>query len=194
MTIREALLKDVEEIIDIYRPYVLETAITFEYEVPDVEEMEKRIREREGRYPFLVAEENGRVLGYAYLSPFKERSAYDWSAETSIYIRREERGRGLGSALLSALEKESRKMNLLSLEACIAIPHSSPDSHLTDESVKFHERKGYVRRAYFPSSGYKFNSWYDMVWMEKELNPHTVPPKSVIWYGMVEDKLRWACL
>lgn len=190
MTIREALLKDAEEIIDIYRPYVLETAITFEYEVPAVEEMEKRIREREGRYPFLVAEENGRVLGYAYLSPFKERSAYDWSAETSIYVRREERGRGLGSALLGALEKESRKMNLLSLEACIATPHSSPDSHLTDESVKFHERKGYVRRAYFPSSGYKFNSWYDMVWMEKELNPHTVPPKSVIWYGMVEDKLR----
>ena len=81
MTIREALLKDAEEIIDIYRPYVLETAITFEYEVPAVEEMEKRIREREGRYPFLVAEENGRVLGYAYLSPFKERSAYDWLRE-----------------------------------------------------------------------------------------------------------------
>ena len=96
MKIREALLKDAEEIIDIYRPYVLETAITFEYEVPAVEEMENRIREREGRYPFLVAEENERVLGYAYLSPFKERSAYDWSAETSIYIRREERGRGLG--------------------------------------------------------------------------------------------------
>ena len=77
MKIREALLKDAEEIVDIYRPYVLETAITFEYEVPAVEEMEKRIREREGRYPFLVVEENGRVLGYAYLSPFKERSAYD---------------------------------------------------------------------------------------------------------------------
>ena len=151
MTIREALLKDAEEIIDIYRPYVLETAITFEYEVPAVVEMENRIREREGRYPFLVAEENGRVLGYAYLSPFKERSAYDWSAENSINVRREERGRGLGSALLGALEKESRKMNLLSLEACIATPYSSPDSHLTDESVKFHERKGYGRRDYLPS-------------------------------------------
>ena len=190
MVIRRAREEDAEAILDIYTPYVLNTAITFEYTPPTIKEMRSRIQERKEKYPFIVLEDEGKIVGYAYLSPFKKREAYDWSAETSIYIRREERGRGLGSALLSALEKESRNMNLLSLEACIAIPHSSPDSHLTDESVKFHERKGYVRRAYFPSSGYKFNSWYDMIWMEKELNPHTVPPKSVIWYGMVKDKLR----
>ena len=188
MTIREALLKDAEEIIDIYRPYVLETAITFEYEVPAVEEMEKRIREREGRYPFLVAEENGRVLGYAYLSPFKERSAYDWSAETSIYLDFTLRGKGYGTVLLNALEKEAGKMNLLSLDACIAVPREE-SRYLTDQSRQFHEKRGYKTVAHFPFSGYKFGTWFDMIWMEKEIGEHTTTPKKVIWYGDVKDRV-----
>ena len=188
MTIREALLKDAEEIIDIYRPYVLETAITFEYEVPAVEEMEKMIREREGRYPFLVAEENGRVLGYAYLSPFKERSAYDWSAETSIYLDSSFRGKGYGTVLLNALEKEAGKMNLLSLDACIAVPREE-SRYLTDQSRRFHEKRGYKTVAHFPFSGYKFGTWFDIIWMEKEIGEHTTTPKKVIWYGDVKDRV-----
>ena len=188
MKIREALLKDAEEIIDIYRPYVLETAITFEYEVPAVEEMEKRIREREGRYPFLVAEENERVLGYAYLSPFKERSAYDWSAETSIYLDFTLRGKGYGTVLLNALEKEAGKMNLLSLDACIAVP-SEESRYLTDQSRRFHEKRGYKTVAHFPFSGYKFGTWFDIIWMEKEIGEHTTTPKKVIWYGDVKDRV-----
>ena len=188
MKIREALLKDAEEIVDIYRPYVLETAITFEYEVPAVEEMEKRIREREGRYPFLVAEENERVLGYAYLSPFKERSAYDWSAETSIYLDFTLRGKGYGTVLLNALEKEAGKMNLLSLDACIAVPREE-SRYLTDQSRRFHEKRGYKTVAHFPFSGYKFGTWFDIIWMEKEIGEHTTTPKKVIWYGDVKDRV-----
>ncbi|MGN1163653.1 MAG: GNAT family N-acetyltransferase [Candidatus Ornithospirochaeta sp.] len=188
MRVRRALESDASRIREIYAPYVEETAITFEYEVPSIAEMRGRIREREGKYPFLVLEDDdGVVEGYAYLSPFKERSAYDWCAETSIYISRYMRGKGLGSLLLSRLEEEAKKMNLLSLYACIAIPGESQDPYLTDQSEIFHSRHGYTRTGYFPSSGYKFSRWYHMIWMEKEIGKRIVPPKSVIWYGKVED-------
>ena len=84
MIVRQAEIADAEEILDIYRPYVEDTAITFEYTPPSIDEMENRIKERKGKYPFLVLENDERILGYAYLSPFKERDAYNWSAETSI--------------------------------------------------------------------------------------------------------------
>lgn len=140
MKVRQAEVDDAEEILEIYKPYVENTAVTFEYTPPSLEEMENRIIERKGKYPFLVLENDDRILGYAYLSPFKERDAYNWSAETSIYLRLNQRGRGFGTILLEALEKEARKMNLLSLDACIAIPRGKTE-HLTDQSMKFHEKR-----------------------------------------------------
>ena len=141
MKVRQAEVDDAEEILEIYKPYVENTAVTFEYTPPSLEEMENRILERKGKYPFLVLENDDRILGYAYLSPFKERDAYNWSAETSIYLRLNQRGRGLGTILLEALEKEARKMNLLSLDACIAIPRRDTE-YLSGQSMKFHEKRG----------------------------------------------------
>ena len=188
MIVRQAEIADAEEILDIYRPYVEDTAITFEYTPPSIDEMENRIKERKGKYPFLVLENDERILGYAYLSPFKERDAYNWSAETSIYFRCNLRGKGLGTMLLEALEKEAGKMNLLSLDACIAIPRGKTE-YLTLESMKFHEKKGYRTVAHLPSSGYKFGEWFDMIWMEKELGEHTSTPKDVVWYGDVKNRI-----
>lgn len=188
MKVRSAEIKDGEKILSIYTPYVLNTAITFEYTPPTISEMERRIEERRGRYPFLVLEEGEEILGYAYLSPFKEREAYSWSAETSIYLKMDIRGKGLGSILLEALEEEARKMNLLTLDACIAVPTVETE-YLTDQSRIFHEKKGYKSVAHFPQSGYKFGHWFDMIWMEKVLGEHTSLPKSIVWYGNVENRV-----
>ncbi|MGN1190760.1 MAG: GNAT family N-acetyltransferase [Candidatus Ornithospirochaeta sp.] len=188
MLVRSAEIKDGEEILSIYTPYVQSTAITFEYTPPTISEMEERIEERRGKYPFLVLEDGNEILGYAYLSPFKEREAYSWSAETSIYLKMDIRGKGLGSILLEALEEEARKMNILTLDASIALPREETE-YLTDQSKLFHEKRGYNTVAHFPQSGYKFGYWFDMIWMEKVLGDHTSTPKSVIWYGDVKDRI-----
>ena len=106
ITIRPANLADAQAIQAIYAPYVEKTAITFEYEVPSVQEFEKRISNTIERYPYLVAEEDGQVLGYAYASTYYARTAYDWTTELSIYLNEDARGRGLGSQLYGALEEE----------------------------------------------------------------------------------------
>ena len=94
--LRTAGEEDAEALLDIYAPYVEHTAVSFEYEVPSVEEFRERIRRIRERYPYLLAESEGEILGYAYASPFHERRAYDWAAETSIYLRRDRRRQGLG--------------------------------------------------------------------------------------------------
>lgn len=109
LTIRPASLSDAQAIQAIYAPYVEKTAITFEYEVPSVQEFEKRISKTLEKYPYLVAEENDQVLGYAYASTYYARTAYDWTTELSIYLHEDARGRGLGSQLYDALEEELEK-------------------------------------------------------------------------------------
>ena len=101
MKIRIATPEDAGALVEIYRPYVENTSITFEYEVPSVSEFETRIRTTLKKYPYLVAEENGEALGYAYVSAFKGRSAYDWSVETSIYVKQGFGKKGIGKQLLS---------------------------------------------------------------------------------------------
>ena len=99
VTIRPAAPEDAPALLAIYAPYVRETAVTFEYEVPTPEEFAGRIRRTLERYPYLTAQCGGEVLGYACAGPFKERAAYGWSVETTIYLRQDQRGRGLGRAL-----------------------------------------------------------------------------------------------
>lgn len=117
LTIRPASLSDAQAIQTIYAPYVEKTAITFEYEVPSVQEFEKRISKTIEKYPYLVAEENGQVLGYAYASTYYARTAYDWTTELSIYLHEDARGRGLGSQLYDALEEELKKTRLLAFSS-----------------------------------------------------------------------------
>ena len=99
ITIRTAAVDDAAALLAIYAPYVEQTAITFEYEVPSLEEFQGRIAHTLRRYPYIVAVENGEILGYAYTGPFGERAAYSWSVETSIYLRQDVRGKGLGKRL-----------------------------------------------------------------------------------------------
>lgn len=176
---RTAKAEDAEALLKIYAPYVKDTAISFEYEVPSVEEFGGRIARTLERYPYIVAEKDGVIMGYAYVSTFHERKAYDWAVETSIYMRRECRGNGYGRQLYQALEDILKKQHVSNLYACIAYVEPE-DEHLTNASMHFHERLGYKLTGTFKKCGYKFNKWYDMIWMEKIIGEHPENPEPFI--------------
>lgn len=174
--IRPVTVADAEALLQIYAPYVTETAITFEYEVPTLSEFRSRIAHTLEQYPYLAAvQKDGRIVGYAYASAFKGRPAYNWSVETSIYIARDCRGQHIGSLLYDALEGILKAQNVSNACACICASY--------DASILFHENRGYRLVATFHKSGYKDFKWHDMVWMEKVLAPHEIPPKDFIPYS-----------
>lgn len=184
--IRPAIPDDGERLAAIYRPYVEETAITFEYEAPSAEEFSSRIAHTLERYPYLVAadrEDPSHILGYAYAGMYYGRAAYAWSAETSIYVAQDARRRGTGSLLHSELLKELGRRGIQNVYACItAIPEDrADDAHVTDASIRFHERQGYRMIGRFRKCGYKFGTWYDVVWMERLIGEHPTPAPRLSW-------------
>ena len=191
-TLRVAVPEDAAELVEIYAPYVLNTAITFEYTVPTEAEFKERIENTLTRYPYFVASDaQGRAAGYAYASSFKERAAYAHAAELSVYVREDLRHQGVGRLLYSALEESLTLMGLVSAEACIACPAVPADPYLDDNSVRFHEHLGYVRVAHFKSCGYKFGRWYDMVWMEKHLRAPVCPAPALHDFDEIKDSLKF---
>ena len=179
ITLRTAALPDAERLLEIYRPYVEETAITFEYTVPTMEEFRGRMARVLEKYPYLVAERDGTIVGYAYAGPFVGRAAYDWSVETTIYLDRAVRRQGIGGRLYAALETALAAMGILNLNACIGYPREE-DEYLNRNSAQFHAHLGYRMVGEFHRCGYKFGRWYDMVWMEKLLGEHPAVPAPVI--------------
>lgn len=177
--IRAATVDDAAQLLAIYTPYVEKTAITFEYDVPSLAEFTQRIERTLQKYPYIVAEKNNHILGYAYSGTFINRAAYDWSAEVTIYLREDQRQKGLGRKLYEALENISRAQNILNLNACIAYTNAE-DEYLTNNSVQFHHHLGYRMVGVFHQCGYKFGKWYDMVWMEKLLDAHPIKPSPII--------------
>ena len=178
--IRPAALEDVPALLDIYAPYVRETAVSFEYQVPSPEDFAGHVRRTLARYPYLVAQEGSAILGYAYAGPFAARAAYQWGAETTIYLRRDRRGKGLGRALYQTLEQILILQNIQNLNACIADPVQEEDPYLTGASAAFHAKLGYQLAGRFHRCGYKFGRWYDMIWMEKLLGSHPDQPPAVL--------------
>ncbi len=176
VAIRPATEQDAAALLKIYAPYVQNTAITFEYTVPTVEDFKARIANTLKKYPYLVAEQNGRPLGYAYTGPFKERAAYEWAVETSIYLDPSARKMGLGRQLYTALEAVSKAQGILNFNACIACTNQ-PDEHLNNNSVQFHHHLGFTTVGTFCQCGYKFGIWYNMVWVEKLLAKHPAAPR-----------------
>ena len=170
--IRMAKPEDAAALVEIYAGYVKNTAITFEYEVPSVKEFEKRIRTTLEKYPYLIAETENGIEGYAYVSAFKTRAAYEWSVETSIYVKQDARMAGVGSGLYEALERILKAQNIINLNACITYPNL--------QSIAFHEKFGYKKVAHFSKSGYKLGKWHDIIWMEKMIGEHENPPKELI--------------
>lgn len=171
MHLRPATEADAAALLDIYAHYVRHTAITFEWEVPTLDDFAQRIRSITAHYPYLVAEHDGVPVGYAYASTFKGRAAYDWCVETSIYVHHQHIGEGLGRLLLDGLEDELRRRGFLNVYACIATTPVD-DEYLTNHSVHCHRHMGYRLCGEFLQCGYKFGRWYNMVWMEKMLGEH----------------------
>lgn len=197
ITIRPATPDDAEALLSIYAPYVEHTAITFEYEVPSVEEFRERIVHTLQLYPYIVAErkpagnaaavsENAEhaahegtpapstpaeIVGYAYAGPLHARAAYAWSVETSIYVKESEKKSGIGKTLYLALEKILAAQNITNVNACIASPVVD-DEYLNHNSIQFHEHFGYSMVGEFHKCAYKFGRWYNMVWMEKIIAEH----------------------
>lgn len=164
--IRKATISDCNELLDIYSYYVKNTAISFEYDVPTKEEFAGRINNISKKYPYLVAIHNDKIVGYAYANTFKNRKAYDFSVETTIYIDKDFHHFGIGRKLYTELEKELKEKNIRNMYACIAYTEKE-NEYLTNASKKFHEAMGFNLVGTFHKTGLKFNQWFDMIWMEK---------------------------
>ena len=164
-TVRPAEPSDAAELLGIYAPFVRETTVSFEDEVPGVEEFARRIESARERFCYLVAIDNatGKAAGYAYYGTFRERSAYRFCAETSIYLAPEHRGRGLGSLLLEALEALMALQGIRMSEACITSDNLG--------SIEFHKRHGYRICGEHTTCGFKLGQWLSVTWMEKRVLP-----------------------
>ena len=287
-TFRVARPEDAEALLAIYAPYVEETAITFEYEVPSVEAFRARIAHTLATYPYIVAVEeqeanagtghvdgasvscidraeanadtahvdgasvssapasgadevteahrtSERIIGYAYVGRLHERAAYDWSVETSIYVDRGAQKHGLGRQLYERLEAILRAMNIISVNACIAYPGTmntvaaadrlqdahigigdpntadrtrkdlregsadsgvdiGEDPYLNTNSPDFHAHLGYQLVGHFHACAYKFDRWYDMIWMEKWIAPHPAKPEAMISFPELPEEVVERCL
>ncbi len=169
--IRTVTVDDAKEILKIYRYYVENTAVSFEYEVPSLDEFKSRIENTLKKYPYLAAVYKGEIKGYAYAGAFHPRAAYRWSAETTIYVAHDVQKCGIGRKLYDALEQELKKMGIRNLYACIGYPKEE-DEYLTKNSAQFHEHLGFLQAGRFQQCGCKFGRWYDMIWMEKIIGEH----------------------
>lgn len=187
--IRVAKEADAPQLLAIYAWYVEHTAITLECIVPTEEEFRGRIRKTLQRYPYLVLEEEGTILGYAYAGPLNTRQAFDWSVECSIYVAHGQRGQGLGNRLYTALEQALALQQVVNLSACIAWPEVE-DEYLTRNSVGYHSHRGYTMVGQFHRCAFKFGRWYGMVWMEKHIAPHAVPPAPFRPFDEIREQLR----
>ena len=172
MSIRQATVQDVPQILEIYAHYIENTAISFEYTVPGIREFTQRFLGITERFAWLVWEEDGKILGYAYGSLPFERAAYQWCAEASIYLRPEAQGKGIGKKLYAALEEILQQQGYKKVYAIITTAN--------EPSIAFHKAVGYRLTATMPDCGYKFGKWYGTVWMEKELNNWAVPPREPV--------------
>lgn len=158
MNIRSVNSEDSAQIAEIYNYYIKNTHQTFETEPLSAEEMQIRISETQEKYPFLVAEEDGEIFGYAYAAQFKLRQAYAYSAEVSIYVKSAAKQKGIGTRLYEKLFEELAQTNIHALVAGISLPN--------DASIIFHEKLGFSKVAHFRQIGYKLGRWVDVGYWE----------------------------
>lgn len=159
--IRRAAAGDAAALLDIYAPYIRDTAITFEYDVPAAEEFAARIGDIARTHPYLVCERDGRPVGYAYAHNIRERAAYDWAAELSVYLAPAAQGQGAGTALYRCLIDLLAMQNLRILYGCVTLPN--------EKSERLHEKLGFAPVGVWHGAGWKFGRWHDVGWLEKRL-------------------------
>jgi phosphinothricin acetyltransferase len=158
---RDARRADASALLEIYRPCVTDTAISFELEPPSVAEFEERIASAQSQWAWLVAERDGEIAGYAYATSFRTRAAYRWSAETSAYVHAAHRGQGVARALYERLLGVLADKGCCTAYAGIALPNEA--------SVALHRSLGFAPVGVFRRAGRKFGAWHDVAWWQKEL-------------------------
>jgi len=166
--VRPATADDAAACAAIYAPYVRDTAITFETDVPDAAELAARIAAHAASHAWLVLERDREIVGYAYAYRFSERAAYDWSCETSIYLAPGARGRGAGSALYAALLPMLAERGYLRAFARIALPNPA--------SMAFHERFGFTTSGVLRKVGWKLGAWHDVAYLQRDLGDPDAAP------------------
>ena len=167
-TIRAVRAEDAAAIAAIYRPYVEETVVSFEEEAPDAAEMARRIAATTATYPWLVAEVDGALAGYAYGRPYNPRAAYRWTCETGIYLDRTARGRGIGRTLYGALLTALAARGFVSAIALISVPNP--------ESTRFHEALGFSAVGIVRGVGFKHGAWHDVGYWQRDLAERPIAP------------------
>lgn len=167
-SVRMARADDVPAILAIYAPFVRDTSASFEYEPPTLEEMERRLREVQQNYPWLVCERAGQVAGYAYASRFRSRTAYQWTAEVAVYVHPDHHRRGVAGTLYRALFERLRAQGYRTAVAGIALPNAG--------SVALHRSVGFQPVGVFQRVGFKHGQWHDTGWWQLDLGGDADPP------------------
>ena len=183
-TIRRAAEADAEKLLEIYKPYITDTAITFEYDVPSAADFEGRIREIAADYPYLVCERDGVIIGYAYAHRIRERAAYDWDVELSIYLAQGTHGRGIGTTVLACLIDLLEMQGLRHLYSCVTLPN--------EKSIRMQRRLGFADAGIWHDSGWKFDGWHDVAWLEKHVG--SGKPQPVTRFPAIDEKNIQECL
>ena len=171
ISLRQARTADAAALLEIYAPYVTETSVTFETEVPTLSEFTRRVQEITAQFSYLVAEEDGVILGYAYAHPYHERAAFHWTVETSIYVRMDAHRRKIGTRLYEALLALLRLQGVHTACAVITLPN--------DRSMAFHGKLGFVHGGSLPAVGYKFDRWYGVAYCYARLRSLEETPASL---------------
>lgn len=175
--IRSAAPQDAPYILGVYAPYVLGTSVSFETEVPSLEEFRRRVQETQAKFPWLVCEDDGRVVGYAYASPHRSRCAYEWSVESTVYIEAGYQRKGIGTRLYRELFRLLKAQGVVNVFAGITQPNEG--------SVSLHESLGFVPIGRFKDVGFKQGKWWDVGWwqlqLQKPVQPTSLstPPKEL---------------
>jgi phosphinothricin acetyltransferase len=167
LTIRLAIPEDAEQVQAIYAPYC-HTPISFEMEPPGVAEMRGRLAKVLGQYPWLICDDGGEVLGYAYATRHRERAAYRWSVDTTIYVRQGRHRRGVGRALYTSLLAVLPLQGYVNAYAGVTLPYPA--------SVGLHEAMGFQPVGVYRQVGFKCGAWHDVAWYERPLQPRPAEP------------------
>lgn len=187
VTVRQAQLSDAQGILDIYAPYIVHSFITFENEVPDTAVFAQRIAHYAQRFPWLVCQVGDTIAGYVYASPHRDRAAYQWCCESSIYMHEKFKGKGVGRILYQALFDLLKLQGIRHVYAGITLPNEG--------SVALHERLGFTWLANYKHIGYKLGEWKSVGWWELQLNALDANPQPPTLYSaMPEDAVKRTCL
>ncbi len=181
--LRLATRKDAAGVVEIYRPIVASTPISFEIEPPDEQEIQRRIQETPPAYPWLVCEYRGRVAGYAYASRHRARAAYQWSVDTSVYVHPDFRRCGIGQGLYVSLFQILAAQGYFNAYAGITLPNPG--------SVGLHEAAGFQAIGIYRKVGYKFGAWHDVGWWHLVIQPLIPPTQPPLGLGEIQGDSAW---